>query len=545
MRKLTNFIVAGFFFLAVLISSVPAAYADGSPRKRNRPIPAKTKTTENLAEMIRRAEQAAEAAQAEALRAREQTEALQRQLAQSAKEIADYGQSLKMQIADLKNEVARLQASVETKGDSRTALQISQSTIPSIADNPQSAIHNPQSDDRLTTLEEQVELNTAQIKEHAQTKVESDSRFRVRLSGLILMNTFLNTTDSSGRSAPTRAPAPADTLAPPRNNIGANLRQSIIGLAMEGPRVGGARLSAETEFDFYGTNGDTYRGNVLGNLRMRTASARLDWDRTSLTAGLRPVMISPLNPTSLASVWYPALSGAGNLWQWRPQIILEHRPRLNDSSELVLQGGLLAPFGETLETVVIEGGLNYQGRIAYRHNLDTERKLEFGLGGLAGNRSFLLNRKETTYVVSSDWRIPIGNRFELTGEAYFGKANNLGEQSGTRADNYYALSGPLDNPMTTIRGIQTFGGWTQLNFKARRDLDFNFAFGLEDPRNRAVLSDRRNLSNNFRNQVASGNFIYQFTQNVLFSIEYRRLLTDYAAGRRRNDHYNLAIGYLF
>jgi hypothetical protein len=278
---------------------------------------------------------------------------------------------------------------------------------------------------------------------------------------------------------------------------------------------------------------------------LRTASTRLDWERTSLTIGLRPVMISPRNPSSLAMVWYPAMAEAGNLWQWRPQIILEHRPQLSDSSELVLQGGLLTPFGETLDSLTIEGGLNYQGRVAVRHNFDTERKLEIGIAGQAGQRSFILNRKETTYVVSSDWLIPLGSRLELSGEAYFGKANNLGEQSGTRADGYYALSGPIDNPATTIRGIHAFGGWTQLAVKARRDLDFNFAFGIEDPRNRDVFSDLRNLSPYFKNEVLSANFIYQLRQNLLLSVECRRLWTDYSAGRRRNNHYNLTIGYLF
>lgn len=529
MRKLTTSLVAVLIVFPLLISSL---HADGLPRKRKSSATAKTQTADSLAEMVRRAEQAAEAAQAEARRAREQTEVIQSQLLQVTRELAALRQSLA--------------ASAPVESVPRAvASNVSQDQPPVSA--PQSAssntVRNAPSDDRLTTLEEQVEINTAQIKEHAQTKVESDSRFRVKLSGMILMNAYLNTADSSIRSTPTRAAV--DWPASPGHNIGANLRQSLIGLTMEGPRAAGARVSAEAEFDFYGTNGDSYQGNVLGNLRLRTASTRLDWDRTSLIAGLLPAMISPLNPSSLASVWYPALSRAGNLWQWRPQIILEHRAPLRESSELILQGGLLTPFGETLETSVIEGGLNYQGRVAFRHNFDTERKLEFGVGGQAGNRAFTLNRKETTYVISSDWLIPLGSRFELSGEAFFGKANNLGEQSGVRADNYYALSGPIGSAATTIRGIHTFGGWTQLNFKARRDLDFNVAFGMEDPRNSDVFADQRNLSNNSRNQVTSGNFIYQLRPNVLFSLEYRRLLTDYAVGRKRNGHYNLAIGYLF
>ena len=54
----------------------------------------------------------------------------------------------------------------------------------------------------MARLEEQVEVQTAQIKEHAQTKVESDSRFKVRLFGALLMNTYLNSSDSANSDVP-------------------------------------------------------------------------------------------------------------------------------------------------------------------------------------------------------------------------------------------------------------------------------------------------------------------------------------------------------
>ena len=81
-------------------------------------------------------------------------------------------------------------------------------------------------------------------------------------------------------------------------------------------------------------------GDVLGSLRIITASARLDWEKSSLIVGQRQPLVSPLNPTSIAAVWFPPLTGAGNLWQWRPQIMAEHRAGLGDSSQLIVQGGV-------------------------------------------------------------------------------------------------------------------------------------------------------------------------------------------------------------
>lgn len=550
MRKFTDFIVAALILTVTLTSFAPMTLASGTVRKRKTQTQSKKQTTrdEELMQMVRRAAEAAEAAQEEARRARQQAEMLQQQLTRTANELAELRQKLEAseianlgsRISDLKDDVSKLQSA------------IAQSTVvvaEQEAAKTQTARLDSQLETRLLNLEDQAEINAAQLKEHAQTKVESESRFRIKLSGMILANTYLNTNDSSVRPSPTRAPSPTSPFASSRRSIGSTLRQTIIGLAMEGPRVGGAKITAEGEFDFYAITSDDFRSNALGALRLRTASARLDWERTALTVGLRPAMISPLNPTSLAAVWYPALSGAGNLWQWRPQFILEHRPQLDDSSELVLQAGLMTQFGETLDASIIEGKLTYQGRAAFRRVLDIDRRFEVGLGGQAGKQNFSFNRNLTNYVISSDWLIPLGTRAELSGEAYFGKANNLGEQSGVRADAYYALSGPLDDSMTTIRGVHAFGGWVQLNLKVRRDLDFNLAFGMEDPRNSDIRSDmnafRRGISQHFNNRVGSANFIYQLRPNFLISLEYRRIWTEYVNGPRRNDHYNLAFGYLF
>ena len=97
---------------------------------------------------------------------------------------------------------------------------------------------------------------------------------RVKLHGMILANTFLNTNDSSQNDVPLFAPVPATAVR--KNNLGASLRQTQIGFTFEGPRLseklGAARLSAEADFDFWG--GDA--SEVLGTLRILTASARLD-----------------------------------------------------------------------------------------------------------------------------------------------------------------------------------------------------------------------------------------------------------------------------
>jgi hypothetical protein len=263
-------------------------------------------------------------------------------------------------------------------------------------------------------------------------------------------------------------------------------------------------------------------------------------------------LVSPLSPDSLAAVWFPAMTGAGNLWQWRPQIIGERRVRAGDGAELIFQAGLMPTFGETVRNVIAEGSPAYEGRVALRRALGGERQLEFGIGGFFGQKDFSANRsnrkidrKVNGYTLTSDWQLPLGGRVEVSGEAYHGRAVTLGEWVGGRADRAFAITGGLDDPTTRIRGIRSSGGWIQLRLQARRDLDFNLAYGQEDSNNDDIRAGAINDFTRFKNQTGSANFIYRLRSNFLISLEYRRLLTDYATGRRKNNHYNLAFGYLF
>jgi hypothetical protein len=314
---------------------------------------------------------------------------------------------------------------------------------------------------------------------------------------------------------------------------------------MNGPRWGEARLSANVEFDFFGGEVVGPESNGEGALRLRTAAARIDWARTSLAIGQQSPLISPLNPTSLASSWYPSMTSAGNLWLWQPQVLFEHRAPLDEQSTLVWQGGVILPFSEAVGGTALSSGPSYESRFAFRRSIDAERNLEFGLGGHFGRRTFSFGRKVSDFAITGDWLAPLHERVELSGEIYYSRGLSLGELTGNRIDRVFVFSGPQHDPATTIRGLHAIGGWAQLSFQARQDLEFNFAYGQDDPRNRDIFSGVRDNSTRFKNQAATANFIYQLRPNFLVSIEYRRLWTDYAAARRTNGHVNLAVGYVF
>ncbi len=323
------------------------------------------------------------------------------------------------------------------------------------------------------------------------------------------------------------------------------MRQTSLGFALAGPKLGEARLSADAEFDFYGGTPGAYGSDPLGALRLRTAAARLDARNDSLALGLMEPMISPLSPSSLAAVYYPPLGDSGNLWQWLPQTTAEHRIPLGDAGSLILQGGLMLPSGENFYGRNLQGRPGYEFRSAYARDLDTDRRLQVGVGGYIHPQSFGYGRKVNSYAVTGDWRIPLHKRLELSGEAYYGQSITLKAPGGADVTSLFGYSGGPDDPRSAFWGIRSAGGWVQLRARATPRLEFNAACGSDDPRNRDIFAGLFRSTATLANRTFSVNSIYQLRSNFLLSLEYRRLSTVYPDGRSSSDHVNLAVGYLF
>jgi hypothetical protein len=112
------------------------------------------------------------------------------------------------------------------------------------------------------------------------------------------------------------------------------------------------------------------------------------------------------------------------------------------------------------------------------------------------------------------------------------------------------FDGPPAEPASSVRPVETTGGWSQLKFKRGSRLEFNAAFGEDSPRGTA-LSRLVNVgtpdgSPVNRNASEFLNAIYQARPNLLFSIEYRRLWTTGLDDLTRTaDHVSFSTGIVF
>ena len=408
-------------------------------------------------------------------------------------------------------------------------------------------------EERVQKLEDSTSLMGSKIDEQYQTKVETASKYRARLHGIVLMNAFRNVGGSDNLDFPTYAePAPAGT---PQATVGATLRQSEIGFEIFGPAIAGARTSADVQFDFAGGFPATGNGVNFGIVRLQTASLRFDWQHTSVVAGQDALFISPLSPTSFASLATPAFSFAGNLWGWTPQLRLEHRFTVADQQTVTVQAGVLDnldweypynSFYRTAQASELSGQPAYALRTAWSRGGE-DHPLSFGVAGYYGRQNWSWGRNVDAWAGMADWQIPILPRLSLSGEFYRGRGiGGLGAAVGVSI----LYGGDPNAPYTPIRGLDDVGGWAQLKFRLTPKLEINGVFADDN----AFAAEVRGFAldqNNFgpilgRNRGALANLVFRPRSDLILSAELRRLQTFpvYSSSSNTNQ-VNLSVGILF
>src|SRR5664279_4236881 len=461
------------------------------------------------------------------------------QLQSEVRELKDLVQQLKQETTASRAEMTRLRQELEAE---RTGL----------AANPASGAD--QIDVRVGHLEDEQQMLSGKVDEQYQTKVESASKYRVRLSGVVLFNLFSNQGTVDNMDVPTLAYKSNGLNS--SGSFGGTLRQSIFGFEVFGPQVMGAKTSGNVNFDIGG--GFPYLSNGVnsGLVRLRTATMKFDWKNTDLVVGQDQLFFAPNSPTSFASLIVPALSYSGNLWAWTPQMRVEHRIALSENSTFTLQGGILDPLtGEppyyytwyrTPQAGELARQPAYAGRVAYSRPV-FGHPFTIGAGAYYSRENYGYGREVNGYATMADWNLPLNRWFTLSGSLYRGQAiGGLGGGIGRSV----LYSGPLVDPSTSVLPLNTVGGWAQLKYRASSTLEFNAAFGQDNPFASDVrfFADAQSYGDPTiaRNQGMFANVIYRPRSDLFFSLEYRRLKTFSIYDDNVNaGQVNLGMGILF
>lgn len=384
------------------------------------------------------------------------------------------------------------------------------------------------------SVEERLQVQESRTAEQAQSKVEAAHKFPIRITGMALFNTYLNSGGSGGAGYPTVA-APGGT-----RSGGATLRQTILGLDYTGPRtVWNGKVSGTLRLDLFGGGGQILDQEV----RLRTGTLRIDWKDRSILAGVDKPLISPRDPDSLAQVGVSPLTAAGNLWLWLPQARFEQVVHFGDNAGLRAQVALIQTReGRGAVSSEYQGGSAALNVEPVRPGL--EARLEF-FGGGPGRRieiapslhhsvSHVAETSVSSNVYSLDWLARPWPWLELTGVAFTGQnAAPLG--TGPARPGYVALEPGMARP------VRSHGGWGQVALRPGERAWFNLFTGRQDDRESDLL-----LGGISSNMLYGANFFYRLAPNVLASFEASQTRTRLiGTGLLRNNHYDLALAYLF
>ncbi len=378
------------------------------------------------------------------------------------------------------------------------------------------------------TVEERLDVQQQRIEEQAQTKVEASEKFPIRLTGMALFNTFLDSHQNGGFDYPTAASAPGAARA------GATLRQTIVGLEFRGPQTFlGGTVRGSVYMDFASGS-----GTLAQTMRLRTGSIELDWASRSILAGLEKPIFNPREPSSLAQVAVSPLTGAGNLWLWIPQVRLEQDLKFGSKAGVrarmgVVQTREVGPYETTQLPAEVEPSRpGLEGRYEFFYNLDSDRRFEVAPGfhySVTHASGFSI----PSQLFSLDWLLKPARVVEFSG-AFFNGQNvaNLG-------------TGFINQGYTVTKhvswAIDSMGIWSQLTLHATRRADIHLFTGRQNYGQRYL-----GAGDVSRNAQFGANLFYRIAPNVLLGPEYSQLRTLYInQGVRINNHYDLALAYLF
>jgi len=470
------------------------------------------------------------------------------QLQSQVQQLSAQVQTLKTQEESAQAESAALRRELDA-----TKFQL-MAVTPQLVPAASSTAPTPSVEERINKLEENQQLADSKIAEQSQTKVESASKYRVRLSGIVLFNSYINRGTVDNQDFPQIATQPDQLQS--SGTFGASLRQSQIGLQAFGPTIAGARTSADVQFDFAGGFPDQPNGVSFGVMRLRTATARFDWANTSLIGGQDTLFIAPLAPTSLASLAIPAFSYSGNLWAWMPQIRAEHRFSLTDNSSFMVQGGILdswsgePPFSQSYRYPTWgeqSGQPAYAARVSYTQSIHGQN-MTLGAGGYYGRQHWGYTRNIDSWAGTVDVSLPLSNAFEFSSQFYRGRA--IGGLGGGIGQSVLWI-GALYDPATEVSPLDSVGGWAQLKYRATSKLQFNAAFGMDNPYANELREYGGDPASNYpsplsKNQSALANFLYHPRSDIVFSVEYRHLKTfTLDSNANTANVVNFSLGYIF
>jgi hypothetical protein len=451
------------------------------------------------------------------------------------------------ELVELRRQIESLKRQVQPAGDTGT---------PATAASTEGAADLQEA---VAELQERQAINQTEIQVHEQEKVETASKYSVKLHGLVLFNASVNNGAVDQPGQPTIAVPATGSAA--NGSLTATGQQTLLGLNATGPQLWGAHTYADLEMDFAGETSMGGYASGSNIFRLRTAGMQVAWPKTTVQAGIAPLILTPYYATSYFSIAVPAMSWSGALWGWLPQLGVEQRLDISENQQLILQASLAeipdsgTSYTSGLGAVTAAERSRYPGtelRTAWQRG--ARHPVSFGIGGYWSPHSYGASSSGpggsfNAWAGTADWKISLPARLEFSGSFYDG--TGLGGLSAGAFKDILFVYGPSELPGSTkLAGLKDAGGWGQLQFKPMGRLEFNFASGQDNADSgqlrKGILYTTNPYAAMARNRTTFGNVVFRPSSTILLSGEYRKIQSWQITGPANHASlFGLAAGYEF
>ena len=297
-------------------------------------------------------------------------------------------------------------------------------------------------------------------------------------------------------------------------------RQSMFGMALSGPEIGGLQTGGLVLVNFYN---DAVIVDRYGFLPLQ-AYGELKNEDVRFAAGLQFDVFCPNTANILP---FSILSGSGNAGNnFRGQVRMERFIRPSDRTQWTLQFAISEPISTAITpdlTVTEDNGWpNVEGRVMYgsgppeQIGAEVRRPFEVGLSGVVGQvrRTGDIGGVPTRVVsdvwgVGLDWRWKMTDRFGMQGELVHGQGlgtYNAGILQTINAERFTA--------------VQTSGGWLEAWYYWTPCLHSHFGYAIDDPLDRDLATVNAALSAPVRNETWFANCLWDVTPSFRAGFEF-------------------------
>jgi len=259
-----------------------------------------------------------------------------------------------------------------------------------------------------------------------------------------------------------------------------------------------SNISGKVEIDFFGVGSAENKGGVL----LRKAYAEAKFDNFNLRVGQDSDVISPLVPSTIN---YPVAWWAGNIGYRRPMLkMYGTQKRANWTVALARNIG-----GDLNGDGIDDGSAGLLPEVQGRLGLTLLDNYSVGLSGHFAQLDTLGEvGKYKSWSANLDLDFKITPKITISGEAFVGS-------------NIAGMLGGIANA-STFDGIDTQGGWVNLNIKPNSKHSLSIGFSMDDPCDCDLNEGAR-----AKNTMLFANLYHDILQGFLFGFEMSYWTTEY------------------